>query len=120
MARPYILADCKKIWNNKKKPNEHFLPKKEYIIQWLSVFDSSFLDDKNCSFYKDTIEKLSRYSVLQLKTSFEWILEHFCDLALGGNYGWYRAIISILNYQKRNLWNEQNKKKIIIKYLSEI
>jgi hypothetical protein len=98
-------------------PNE-YLKKPLYIYEWLSVFDKSFANDELN--VHSSIDKFSKYSKPQLKTAFEWSLKHFIDLGLGGNYRWYEATISVLNYQKRKLWNLESEKKLIGKYKSEM
>jgi len=96
-------------WIKSARPDAEYLSKEIYIKGWLNVFDIDCNDSD--------VKQLMNYSVHNLKKSFDWVMDNFSELDLGGNSKWCGALHSVLKYLKRSAWNVDSERKLMYRYL---
>ena len=104
---PQYMKDLEKDFNNVAKPSKNNLSKKYFIQSWLKIFDSSLTNPNN-----ELINKFETYTILQLEQAFEFTINNFAELDLGGNMKWYSFSIETLTLISSSNWNKVTKCKI--------
>lgn len=99
----------------REHPSELTLKKHDYICAWIEVFVASTAED----ILRETVNKYSRYNIKQLKQAFEWTLEHFAELDLGGNNKWYGVSLDSLRLIAKGSWSKSTQNTLIAKYISD-
>ena len=114
---PSYMKEFHEELTNLPRPSFEYMPKNDYIYSWFSIFDERFSNDTLNS--EESIKRFSRYNILQLKEAFEWVINHFAELDLGGNMKWYGVTVNILEHMANSTWGTQIEKEIIKAFISD-
>jgi hypothetical protein len=112
---PKYMIEYHEELQGKAQPKAEEYNKKDYIIAWLTFFDSS----ANWEIQSSSIENFMKFSVVNLKTSFEWVVNNFSELDLGGNCKWCGAVNYVLKKKASKRWDVKAEKEIINEYMKE-
>ena len=114
---PSYMKEFHEELTNRSRPSIEYMPKHDYIYSWFSIFDEHFANDTFNS--ERSIRQFSRYNILQLKEAFEWVINHFAELDIGGNMKWYLVTLKILEHIANSTWGTQIEKEIIKAFISD-
>ena len=114
---PDFMKVFSKELGERVRPDEYSLSKNDYIRAWFGFFAEELLDNERQT--EHCINRLNKYNRLQLREAFEWTLEHFAELDLGGNFKWFAVVEDILKNLKNKSWHPEQQQALIAQYLTD-
>jgi hypothetical protein len=101
----------------KDLPSAIHLPKRVYVKKWIELFEADFANDVLNS--QPVVDEFSQFSVVHLRTAFEWTLAHYAELDFGGNMRWLGSIKYILKQLKNKKWTSEAESALLADSITE-
>jgi hypothetical protein len=110
---PKYMSDRQFTLDNTIHPSAFELRRNDYLKAWFELFDTSYANDElNIEYH---IAEFLNFNVFQIKEAFEFTIDHYSELDLGGNNGWFGVARIVTEYIARSEWNRETRRMLILK-----